>query len=89
MWDSCRTHARKNAKFLSYILEGELAQWQSTHLLIQRSPVQFPTRSQIGVIDYDEACIMHLTPGVVHNFPKAVGVWDFCPLCTKRSQIPI
>ena len=26
------------------------------------------------VMDYDEACIMHLTPGVVHNFPKAVGV---------------
>ena len=40
-------------------------------------------------MDYDEACFMHLTPGVVHNFPKAVGVWDFCPLCTKRSQIPI
>ena len=26
------------------------------------------------VMDYDEACLMHLTPGVVHNFPKAVGV---------------
>ena len=38
-------------------------------------------------MDYDEACFMHLTPGVVHNFPKAVG--DFCTLCTKRSQIPI
>ena len=23
-------------------------------------------------MDYDEACFMHLTPGVVHNFPKAV-----------------
>ena len=32
---------------------------------------------------------MHLTPGVVHNFPKAVSVYDSCPLCTKRSQIPI
>ena len=32
---------------------------------------------------------MHLTPGVVHNFPKAVGVQDLCPLCTKRSQIAI
>ena len=31
-------------------------------------------RSKPGVIDYDEACFMHLTPGVVHNFPKAVGV---------------
>ena len=27
---------------------------------------------------------MHLTPAVVHNFPKAVGVWDFCPLCKKK-----
>ena len=31
-------------------------------------------RSHNGVMDYDEACFMHLTPGVVHNFPKAVGV---------------
>ena len=22
----------------------------------------------------NEACFMHITPGVVHNFPKAVGV---------------
>ena len=36
----------------------------------QRSPVRFRAR----VMDYDEACFMHLTPGVVHNFPKAVGV---------------
>ena len=35
-------------------------------------------------MDYDEACLMHLTPGVVHNFPKAVGVYDFCPLCTYK-----
>ena len=27
-----------------------------------------------GVMDYDEACFMHLTAGVVHNFPKAVCV---------------
>ena len=27
-----------------------------------------------NIMDYDEACFMHLTPGVVHNFPKAVGV---------------
>ena len=31
-------------------------------------------RSRTGFMDYDEACFMHLTPGVVHNFPKAVGV---------------
>ena len=28
----------------------------------------------LRVMDYDEACFMHLTPGVVHNFSKAVGV---------------
>ena len=39
-----------------------------------QSPVQFRARSHTGVMDYDEACFMHLTPGVVHNFPKAVGV---------------
>ena len=37
-------------------------------------PVQFRARSCTGVMDYDEACFMHLTPGVVHNLPKAVGV---------------
>ena len=30
--------------------------------------------SYTRVMDYDEACFMHITPGVVHNFPKAVGV---------------
>ena len=33
--------------------------------------------------------MIHLTPGVVHNFSKDVGVYDFCPLCTKIPQIPI
>ena len=31
-------------------------------------------QSHTRVMDYDEACKMHLTPGVVRNFPKAVGV---------------
>ena len=31
-------------------------------------------QSHTGVMDYDEACFMHLTPGVVHNFPQAEGV---------------
>ena len=30
--------------------------------------------SHTRVNDYDEACFMHLTSGVVHSFPKAVGV---------------
>ena len=30
---------------------------------------------------------MHLTPGVVHNFPKAVGVLDFCPICKIKRTV--
>ena len=55
-------------------LGGELAQWKNTRPIIQRSPVRFRAWSHTGVMDYDEAGCMHLTPGVVHNFPKAVGV---------------
>ena len=39
-------------------------------------------------MDYDEACIMHLTPRGVNNFSKAVSAYDFCPLYTQISQIP-
>ena len=31
-------------------------------------------RKRRSEMDYDEACFIHLTPGVVHNFPKVVGV---------------
>ena len=34
----------------------------------------FKIMSHTGVMDYNETCCMHLPPGVVHNFPKAVGV---------------
>ena len=37
-------------------------------------PGSIPGLSDTGVMDYDEACFMHLTPGMVHNFPKAVAV---------------
>ena len=77
------------ATFILFNIGGELAQWYSTQPLIQRSPVRVRVRSHTGVMNYDEACFMHLTPGVVHNFPKAVSVYYFWPLCTKRSQVPI
>ena len=33
-------------------------------------------------MDYDESCLMPLSPGVVHNFPKAVGVKNLlCFVC--------
>ena len=44
------------------------------HSSANPSLVRFWARRHTGVMDYDEACFMHLTPGVVHNFPKAVGV---------------
>ena len=50
----------------------ELAQWKST--IIQRSPVRFWAWSHTGVVDHDEVCFMHFTPGVVHNFQKTVDV---------------
>ena len=50
----------------------ELAQWHSS--TNPKIPDSIPARSHTGVVDYDEACFMHVTPGVVHNFPKAVGV---------------
>ena len=39
-----------------------------------------------GVMDCDEAWFMHLTPGVVHNFPKAVGFIEF--LSPMHNKIP-
>ena len=39
-----------------------------------RHCVSVHSMSNTGVMDYDEACCMHLTPGVVNNFPKAMGV---------------
>ena len=53
-------------------------------------PGSFPGPvSYNGVMDYDEACFMLFIPGAVLNFPKTLGVENFCPLCTKQSQIPI
>ena len=39
-----------------------------------KGPGSIPGPVYTGVMDYDASCVMHLTPGVVHNFPKAVGV---------------
>ena len=77
MFISCfkRSKVKKYLRACMGAFKGEeLAQWQSTRPLIQRSPVLFRARSHTGVMDYDEACLMHITPGVVHNFLKAVGV---------------
>ena len=70
-----RWELRIDTSLLSLIQGGKLAQWKSTHPLIQRSPVRIRARSNTRFMDYDEACSMHLTSGVVHNFPKAVGAY--------------
>ena len=35
-------------------------------------PSSIPAWSNAGIMDYDEACFVHLIPGVVHNFPNAL-----------------
>ena len=37
-------------------------------------PGSIPGMVSYKVMDYDEACFVHLSPGVFHDFPKAVGV---------------
>ena len=51
----------------------ELAQLKCNCELIQRSPVRFWARCNVGLIEYNEVCCMHITPAVVHNFLRAVG----------------
>ena len=41
---------------------------------IPKVPGSIPGPVSYRVMDYDEACFMHLTPEVVQNFPKSVGV---------------
>ena len=56
------------------------------HPLIQRSPDRFWDRSLTGVMDHDEACFMHLTPGVVHiSVPYAQKDARF-PFEKRRGQ---
>ena len=33
-----------------------------------------PRSSGLGLMDHHDVGFMYITPGVVHNFPKAVGV---------------
>ena len=59
----------------SHILKGTRVSLVVEHLFANpKSPVRFRAWSHTRVMDYDEAFFMYLTPGVVHNFPKAVGV---------------
>ena len=39
-----------------------------------KAPDSIWARSHTGVVDYKEACFIHLTPRVVHNLPKVVDV---------------
>ena len=74
--------------FVSMVTTSHATGLEKTlYLLIKISLVLLWARSCTAVPDYDEACKMHLPHEVVHNFPKAVGVQDLCPLCTKRSHI--
>ena len=35
---------------------------------------KFPSSIPDLVLDHDETCFMHFTPGMVHNLPKTVGI---------------
>ena len=54
-----------------------------------RLPLNLYILTNTGTHYYDFKIIHFPSFICVYNFPKAVGVYDFCPLCTKRSQIPI
>ena len=49
---------------------GSVVECSSTDSKVQ---VRFRARSDARAVDYNEACFMHLTPGVVCNFPEAIG----------------
>ena len=48
--------------------------WRRVSSVVEHSSTNPKVPGHTGVMDYDEACFMHLTHGVFHNFPKAVGV---------------
>ena len=68
----CR--ASKKIKPLLYVPISRMPVWCFAVLYGGPLVTIFRARSHTGVMDYDEACFMQLTPRVVHNFPKAVGV---------------
>ena len=72
--------------FVSMVYVPQLAQVWPTMMAhtagdvkICRQGIDWPdcrdmSRRNFYLFYYDEACIMHLTPGMFHDFPKAVGV---------------
>ena len=46
----------------------------------------FLSWSHTGVMDYDEACFMHLTPGVVQKLPKGCGIGYLSPMHKKIPE---
>ena len=47
---------------------------RATIRLSKGSPVRIRSQSHNVAMGHDGACFMHLTPGEVHNLPKAAGV---------------
>ena len=39
------------------------------------------------VMDNVEAFLMHLSPGVVNNFPRAMGAYNLCPYAQKNPRV--
>ena len=53
---------------------GELCPGLGKTSGVERMEGRRPSVIHVLVVEYDSASFMHLTPGVVHNFPKAVFV---------------
>ena len=79
---------------------GQVGRWRwvglgerVVHRCMSRStkvPVRFRAsfRTHTGITHYEETHFIHPHPGVVHNFPMAVGahVYDFVSLCKKKEE---
>ena len=64
-------------KFLVFSLAAKLRRSGSSVVEHSSTDPKGPGSSLGPGMDYDETCFMHLTPRVIHIFPKAVDVYTF------------
>ena len=48
----------------------EVVAWAVVNPMPKRRCPRLPQMSHTGVMDYDEACFMHLIPGVAKKYPR-------------------
>ena len=52
--------------------------------VVENSSTNPKSLSHTGFMNYDEACIIHLYPGVVHRIHKDCRRMGLLSLCTKK-----